>query len=108
LAVATTSAFQQVATPVGSRAQRHAGHRIAHFQPDQVPALVQREVAAAGVGVGLVFLEAVADVLGLAFHRHPHAHADVVGDDLRPSVSSDEITSTMPFFSSTPPSLRGA
>jgi hypothetical protein len=26
---------------------------------------------------------------------------------LRPSVSSDEITSTMPFFSSTPPSLRG-
>jgi hypothetical protein len=50
------------------------------FQADQVPALVEREVAAAGVGVRVVFLEAVPHVLGLGFDRHPHAHADVVGD----------------------------
>ena len=45
-----------------------------------MPALVEREVASAGVGVGVVFLEAVADVFGLAFDGDPHAHANVVGD----------------------------
>src|SRR4051812_11912003 len=64
----------------GFAAQGDAGHRHADFQPDQVPALVQREVAAARVGVCVVFLEAVLDVLGLRLHRHPHAHADVVGN----------------------------
>jgi hypothetical protein len=56
--------------------------------------------------VGVVFLEAVLDVLGLGFDRDPHAHADVVGD-LAAVGFQREITSTMPLRSSTPPSLIG-
>jgi hypothetical protein len=66
LAVATTSAFQPIGDAGGLAAQRHAGHRHADLQADQVPALVQREVAAARVGVGVVLLEAVLLVVGLA------------------------------------------
>ena len=61
-------------------AQGDARDRHADLEADQVPALVEREVAPARVGVGVVFLEAVADVLGLALDRDPHAHADVVRD----------------------------
>ena len=66
--------------PCGLAAQRHARHTETHLESDQVPALVEREIAPAGVGVGVVFLETVADVLGLAFDRDPHAHPDVVGN----------------------------
>ena len=60
LAVATTSAFQHGRDAGRLAAQRDARHRHADLEADQVPALVEREVAAARVGVGVVFLEAVA------------------------------------------------
>ncbi len=50
----------------GFTAQGHAGNADAHFQADEVPALVKREIAACWVGVCVVFLEAVFDVLGFA------------------------------------------
>jgi hypothetical protein len=42
--------------------------------------LYKREIASAGVGLGVVFLEAVLDVFGLGLDRDPDAHADVVRD----------------------------
>ena len=43
-----------------------------------MPALVQREVTPAWVGVGVVLFKAIFDVIGLGLDSHPHAHADVI------------------------------
>jgi hypothetical protein len=56
--------------------------------------------------MGVVFLEAVADVVGLASTVTQTPMRMSYGI-LRPSASSEEITSTMPLRSSTPPSLIG-
>ena len=45
-----------------------------------MPALVQREIAATGVGVCVVFLKTIFDVVGLGLHGHPNAHANVIGN----------------------------
>ena len=66
--------------PGGLATQGDTGHAHPHLQADQMPALVQGEVAPTGVGVGVVFLKTVADVFGLTLHRDPHTHADVVGN----------------------------
>lgn len=49
-----------------------------NFQANQAPALVKREIAAAGVGVCVVLSKAIFDVLGFSLDRHPNPHADVV------------------------------
>ena len=92
------------ATPVGRRAARR-WPPSGPPQADQVPALVEREVAPARVGVGVVFLEAVLDVLGLGLDRDPHAHADVVGI-LRPSGSSRRSPRPCPSFQHAALALR--
>src|SRR5690606_29309651 len=64
----------------GLAAQRHGRHRHADLKADKVPPLVQGEIAAAGIGMCVVFFEAIFDVVGFGFHRDPDAHAYVVGD----------------------------
>src|SRR5690606_30441251 len=59
----------------GDRRNRHP-----HLEPDEMPTLVQREIATRGVGMGVVLLKAVTYIRRFAFHGHPHTHAYIVGN----------------------------
>src|SRR5262249_29143706 len=59
-------------------AQADGSDRYSDFQTDQMPTFVQARISAARIGAHHILLEAITDVLGVAFEDDEHAEADVV------------------------------
>ncbi len=66
-------------------AQTNRRDRYWKLQPDEMPALVKRCVAAAVVGSDLILPKAVAQILGVAFENHPDTLPNVIRN--RPAVA---------------------